>query len=142
MEATFTTWLGEAYLLGGDLARARSLAEDALALTRAGGYRAALGFAERVLGRVLQAEGRLPEARRQITAALRSFEESEARFEVGRTHLALAEVAGMLGDSEVAARHVESAASAFRALGVPTYSRRAADLARRLDLPLPPGAAA
>jgi transcriptional regulator with AAA-type ATPase domain/tetratricopeptide (TPR) repeat protein len=142
MEATFTTWLAEACLLKGDVARARELAEDALAVARAGGYRAALGFAERVLGRVLQAEGRLPEARRQLAEALRSFEESEARFEVGRTHLALAEVAGALGDSEAAGRHLAAAASAFQTLGVSAYARRATDLARRLDLPLPPGAVA
>jgi DNA-binding NtrC family response regulator/tetratricopeptide (TPR) repeat protein len=142
MEATFTTWLGEACLLNGDVARARELAEHGLAVARAGGYRAALGFAERFLGRVLQAEGRLPEARRQLAEALRSFEESEARFEVGRTHLALAEVARALGDSEAAAGHVEAAASVFQALGVPAYASRAAELARRLDLPLPPGAVA
>ncbi len=142
MEATFTTWLGEACLLSGDVARARELAEHGLAVARAGGYRAALGFAERFLGRVLQAEGRLPEARRQLTEGLGSFEKSEARFEVGRTHLALAEVAGALGESKAAARHVEEAASVFRALGVPAYARRAAELARRLDLPLPPGAVA
>jgi hypothetical protein len=61
---------------------------------------------------------------------------------VGRTHLALAEVAGALVDAEAAARHVADAAAVFQALGVPAYVRRATALARRLDLPLPPGAVA
>jgi DNA-binding NtrC family response regulator/tetratricopeptide (TPR) repeat protein len=136
MEGWTATRLGEARLLAGDLPAALTLAQAGLEVARAG-YAVGLGFAQRLLGRVRQAEGRLEDARAEMRAALATFGESGARFEVGRTHMGLAEVAHAAGDAPAAAEHVQAAAGVFAALGVPVYAARTAALAGRLGVPLP-----
>jgi transcriptional regulator with PAS, ATPase and Fis domain len=133
MEGLMATWLGEARLAAGEVDAARGLAEAALATARAGGYAAPLGFAQRLAGRVLRAEQRLDDAAVELSGALEAFAGSEARFEVARTHLDLAELAHARGDHARAASHVTAAAAGFGELRVPTWSARAADLAARLS---------
>jgi tetratricopeptide (TPR) repeat protein len=134
LEGVMTTWLGEARLAAREPDSARSLAQAAVATARDGGYAAPLGFARRLLGRVLRAEGRLDDAAFELSGALETFAASEARFEVARTHLDLAELAHARGDPARAAQHLAAAAGGFGELRVPAWSARADELAGRLGV--------
>jgi tetratricopeptide (TPR) repeat protein len=138
MEGCMATWLGEARLTLGEVDAARELAEAAVRAARAGGYAVPLGSARRLLGRVLRAEGRLDDAAFELGGALETFAASEARFEVARTHLDLAEVAHARGEAALAARHLATAAGGFGELRVPAWTARAAELAGRLGIRLSP----
>ncbi|HEV8676786.1 MAG TPA: sigma 54-interacting transcriptional regulator [Methylomirabilota bacterium] len=140
MEGLVTTWLAEACLETDDVDQAAALAETGLEIARTGGYGAGLGFALRTRGRIAAARGARAEGARGLGEALATFAQSGARFEVGRTHLALAELAGAAGDTAAAARHLGEAWAAFRALGVAPYEARAGALAARLGLPRPDAA--
>ena len=60
----------------------------------------------------------------------------QARFEVGRTHLALAELGYVQENHEAAATHLQEAHQLFRALQVPKYVERAEQLAKEFRVPL------
>ena len=104
-----TTWLGEAYLQSGDLERARELATRGLETTRESGHRYATGEASRALGQIAQARGELAEAETHLLAALDAFTAIEARVEIGRTRLALAELAHGQARPEAVADHLAAA---------------------------------
>jgi DNA-binding NtrC family response regulator/tetratricopeptide (TPR) repeat protein len=137
LEGRFTTFLGEAYLLNGELAKARELVQRGLEITRQARYWYGLGWAQQVLGRIARAGGQLTEAEAQLTEALQTFATIQARFMTARTHLALAELAHARGNSEAAATYLRGAYSAFRSLRVGRYVDRAAALARELAIALP-----
>jgi DNA-binding NtrC family response regulator/tetratricopeptide (TPR) repeat protein len=130
------TWLGEARLANGELGPAADLVEESLGIARGDGAGAGLGFAQRLLGRIRRAEGRLAEARATLGQALETFTAHQAEFEVGRTHLQLAEAAHAAGDDAAAGRHRGRAAAGFEALSVPAYVARTAALAERLGVPV------
>jgi hypothetical protein len=90
-----------------------------------------------VLGRVARATGALDDARRWYRHALATFDGCGARFEVGRTHLALAELTARAEDLIAAGVHLGEADRVFRQLGVPRYAQRTHALALRLGLPAP-----
>jgi class 3 adenylate cyclase/tetratricopeptide (TPR) repeat protein len=89
----FKGWLGEAYLLQGDLVRAQAEAMLGLRVSRDTGFTWAVGLSQRALGRVARAAGDLAEAERWLTEALETFEAVRSCFDVGRTHLDLADLA-------------------------------------------------
>jgi hypothetical protein len=105
-----------------------------VSVARAAGYAAPLGYARRLLGRVLRAERRLDDAAFELAGALETFAASEARFEVARTHLDLAALAHARGDPARTTQHLVAAASGFDGLRVPAWSARAAELAGRLGI--------
>jgi hypothetical protein len=69
-----------------------------LQTSREAKYQGGIGWAQRVLGQVTQAEGALAEAGRCLTTALSLFAAMPARFEVARTYLALGELAQRQGN--------------------------------------------
>jgi tetratricopeptide (TPR) repeat protein len=93
----FMTFLGEAYLLKGDRDRAQTLARRGLQLARDARFLFGVGYGERALGRIAAARGAWAEAQQQLEAACRTFESIGARFELARTHLDLAAIAGGAG---------------------------------------------
>jgi DNA-binding NtrC family response regulator/tetratricopeptide (TPR) repeat protein len=131
MLAWFTTLLGEAHLLNGDPARARELAAEGLQIAGGVKFRYGVAWAQRALGRIDRAEGARPAAEGRFREALDTFGSIHAGFEVGRTHLDLAELLRTRGDAATG-RHVREAAAIFAALGVPRYQERARRLAEAI----------
>jgi tetratricopeptide (TPR) repeat protein len=70
MHGWMTAYLAEAYLAAGHLAAAQELALQGLAVTSEVQCLFALGCAQRVLGRIAQASGRLSDATTHLTEAL------------------------------------------------------------------------
>jgi DNA-binding SARP family transcriptional activator len=132
----FLVVLAEALLQSGDLRRARERAEQGLAILEAARYRDGIARAQRALGRIAQAEQAHDEAMTWLTRALDTYASVSARFEVGRTHLALAELLTLRDDREGAARHLQAAHRLFTALQVPRYIARAEAIARTLAISL------
>jgi hypothetical protein len=64
-----------------------------LRVSRDTGFTWAVGLSQRALGRVARAAGDLAEAERWLTEALETFEAVRSCFDVGRTHLDLADLA-------------------------------------------------
>jgi class 3 adenylate cyclase/tetratricopeptide (TPR) repeat protein len=137
LEGLYTTLLGEAHRLRGDLDMTRDLALQGLTIALETPYGAGTAWAQRTLGCTAQAAGALEEAEHYLKEALSTFTAMQARFEVGRTHLALAELAQRQGNREAAARDLIAARHLFIALRVPTYVQHAEQRARELALSFP-----
>ncbi|MBW8873327.1 MAG: AAA family ATPase [Acidobacteria bacterium] len=126
----FSAFLAEARLLSGCLDEARKLAREALAVTGEVRFRYGSGMAQRALGRVARAAGDREEAEKWLQEALESFRAIEASFEVARTRLDLALLAG--AGSEAAAGQLGEARRLFAELGLPVYVERTDRLAGEL----------
>jgi tetratricopeptide (TPR) repeat protein len=138
LQGLFATCLGEAHLLRGQIAKARDLVLQGLEITRNVKYWHGIGWSQRALGRVAQASGSLTEAEMDLQEALQTFVSTQARFEVGRTHLDLAALAHAAGDQEATATHLTEAHALFRVLQVPKYVARAEQCATEFGISLPP----
>ncbi|HSX79680.1 MAG TPA: tetratricopeptide repeat protein, partial [Candidatus Saccharimonadia bacterium] len=134
LEGLYTTLLGQAHLQGGDLDTARHLALQGLAIAGETPYRTGTAWAQRTLGRIAQATDALAEAERYLNEALTTFTAISAHFEVGRTHLALAELAQRQSNREAATLHVTEAHHLFTTLGVPAYVQHTVQYASRCGL--------
>jgi tetratricopeptide (TPR) repeat protein len=134
--AWFRTWLGEAYLLGTQMDRAREVVRQTLEICTDIKYAVGIGFSNQVLGRIAQAQGALPEAEKYLTDALQTLDSIQARFEVGRTHLFLASLAAARGDRGAAAANLRQAHSLFRTSRSPKYVERVEKLAREFGASL------
>jgi tetratricopeptide (TPR) repeat protein len=130
----FMSWLAEAHLLARDPDAARRVALEGLDISRRVISPHGVGGAQQVLGKIAQATGALEEAERWYREALGTFADCGARFEVGRTRLALAGLAGEVGDHDGAAAHLAEARRVFSLLHVSRYEERACALAGRLGL--------
>jgi tetratricopeptide (TPR) repeat protein len=128
--------LGEAQLSAGDVALARASVEEALAITRAGGWPVAVGYAERAMGRVALAQGRLEEAGAALERALLTFAASEARAQVARTRVVLAELRAARGERDAAAAELRAARALFEQLQAPCLVDAAGRLAAALGVSL------
>ena len=95
-----------------------------------------VGLSHQVLGRIAQVEEELTEAERHLQEALRTLGAIGSRFELARTHLDLASLAHARGDREAAASQLNEAQALFRALRVPKYVKRAAEVAREFGVSL------
>jgi DNA-binding NtrC family response regulator/tetratricopeptide (TPR) repeat protein len=136
LEGWFTTLLGDANLLTGDVARAQELATRGLEITSDVGYRYGVGWTQRTLGRIARARGAGSEAETRLREALDTFAGMQARFEVGRTHLELAALA-VGGRPPAVTAHLDEAYRLFRTLRVPRYVERAIQLATAYGVSLP-----
>jgi tetratricopeptide (TPR) repeat protein len=132
----FSAFLAEARLLSGRPDEARELAREALAVTEEVRFRYGSGMAQRALGRIARAAGDREEAERWLREALESFSAIEAPFEIARTRLDLALVAG--AGSEAAAAQLGEARRLFAELGLPVYVEKAERLAGELAAPATP----
>ena len=130
--AWFRTMLGEAYLLRGTLGNADAVVREALAASAGTGFVLGIGLAKQVLGRVAWALGDGAAAMRDLNEAIAILGELGARFELGRTHLALAEVAEAQGAGDAARSHLQQARASFVASRAPKYVERSDRLRDRL----------
>jgi hypothetical protein len=97
-------------------------------------YRTGTVWAQRALGRVARADGDCATAAHWLKEALSTFATMQARFEVGRTHLALAELAHDQGQREALTLHLSEAHHLFTALRVPVYVERTTQYSSTLGL--------
>lgn len=121
------TWLAEAYLATDDVKTARQLAETAFA--EAGDYWFSVSWGARVLARIAYAEGDVAAAEARLETSLAIFTRVGAAFEVGRTHLVVAELARRRDDRAATRRHLAEAARWLEHLDVPRYHERLRALA-------------
>ncbi|HEX3527763.1 MAG TPA: adenylate/guanylate cyclase domain-containing protein [Thermoanaerobaculia bacterium] len=135
----FSAFLAEAWLLSGRVEEAGDLAREALAVTEGVRFRYGSGMAQRVLGRVARSTGAAAEADDWLGQALESFRAIQAPFEVARTQLDLAKLAGA-GSAE-AARLLGEARRTFADLGAQRYVRAAELMAEEMAAPALPGGA-
>jgi predicted ATPase/class 3 adenylate cyclase len=136
MQGRFSAHLSQAYLARGDLEPARDLAQQALDISTSTAFPNGIAHAQRALGCIDQASGALVEAATHWHAAMRIFASTQERWWVGRVHLDLAALAHAQGNQEAVATHLTEADALFRALQVPTYVERTAQLARELGVSL------
>jgi tetratricopeptide (TPR) repeat protein len=128
----FMAFLSEARLMTGDLAAARALATEGLALSTRAGYTFGVAWAERMLGWVHRAAGERAEAERAVARAFALFEATGARSAVAELHMDLAVLAHDGGKDALARDHLARARRLFAELDVPRYVERTDALSRRL----------
>lgn len=127
----FSAFLAEAYLFSGrPIEEARKLAGEAFATTEGVNFRYGSGMAQRALGRIARVDGDRKGARTWFEEALESFRSIQAPFEVARTRLDLALLAG--SGSEEAARQLGEARRIFAELKVSGYVEQTERLAAEL----------
>ena len=136
-EGLFTAYLSDALYLSGDLARARRVASEWLGRQTSARFLYGVGLVRRLLGRVAVAEGALTDAAALLAQARDVFVSIDAPHEVGRTELALAELARAQKDAEACRAHAAHARALFRQLGVPRYVERTEHLAAGWGAALP-----
>lgn len=119
LEAMFTIFWGGAFLATGDLASAHDVTQQGLAMAQAADYRYGIAWGQRTQGQVALAMQSTSAANLHFRHALSSFTGMGARFEAGRTHLAMAHLAPREGQS--AERHLTEALAIFNQLQVPYY---------------------
>jgi class 3 adenylate cyclase/DNA-binding winged helix-turn-helix (wHTH) protein/tetratricopeptide (TPR) repeat protein len=134
LEGLYITFLGEAHLLCGHLDTARHLVHQGLEIAGETPYRTGTAWAQRALGRMAQADGDLAVAARWLREALSTFTAMQADFEVGRTHLILAELAQQQDNRAEIILHLSEAHHLFTTLGVPVYVERTTQYASTLGL--------
>jgi tetratricopeptide (TPR) repeat protein len=134
LEGLYTTFLGEAYLLAGHYDTARLLVQQGLEIAGETPYRTGTAWAQRALGRVAQADGDFAAAAHWLKEALSTFAAMQARFEVGRTHLALARLTQQQDNRAEVILHLSEAHHLFQALNVPVYVERTTQYASALGL--------
>jgi tetratricopeptide (TPR) repeat protein len=137
LEARFLTFLGEAELAAGRPEKARELVTRGLEITREVSYPYGFGWAALALGRIDLARRALIDAAASLKDAMETFEAIGARFMVGRTQLAVAELAWRRDDRSTAVRAVTEAHRIFSTLGVSVYTERAERLAGTFGAALP-----
>ena len=137
LQGWFTALLGEAHLLKGDSEQGQTLAFQGLAIAREVQFSYGVGVAQRILGKALQARSLYAEAETYLKDALQTFTAMAARFEVGRTHLALAELAHQQGDHSATTLHLTNAYELFQRLQIPRYVEQTSVRATALGVSLP-----
>jgi tetratricopeptide (TPR) repeat protein len=133
----FLTLLGEAYLADGQLERAIERADQGFQLTTETRYLLGVGWGRRLFGRIARCRGRLPEAETHFDQACETFASIQARFELARTHLALADLAHARASPERVATHLGEARSLFMTLGLPKWVARSEQAAQRFGVAPP-----
>jgi class 3 adenylate cyclase/DNA-binding winged helix-turn-helix (wHTH) protein/tetratricopeptide (TPR) repeat protein len=132
--------LAEALLLDKQIEPADHMARQGLAICQETSYPYGVGLAQRSLGRIAQAKGDDLTAAQFLHEALHTFITLQARYELARTHLLLAEFAHQQGNREALSTHLFTARQLFQLLHVPHYVARTEHLAHaceRLTSPVP-----
>jgi hypothetical protein len=124
LHGLYTTLLGKASLIQGDLDKAHDLALQGLTLCSETDYRIGVGWAQRVLGRIAWARGILTPAEQHVREALAIFTTLPARFEIGRTHLLLLDLVHLQVRDAEAAKHSATAIELFATSHAPMYLER------------------
>jgi tetratricopeptide (TPR) repeat protein len=130
----FLAVLSEAYLMTGDLDRARDVASRALTATE--GFPLAAGYAERAIGRLALASQDIDTAEASLRRAVETFASIDARCEVEHSRVTMAEILARGGKHEAARAELTAAHEAFRRMRAPRLVERAERVARKFGLTL------
>ncbi len=122
--------LAETYRMDGQIEKAREMAMQGLEISRSVMYPSGIGIAQRTLGRIALTIDVLSEAETLLNESLQTFVTCQRRFEVGRTHLDLAELAHAQGNQETATTHLSTAYAWFKKLQVPKWVEKTEQLAQ------------
>jgi tetratricopeptide (TPR) repeat protein len=131
--------LSEAYILSGDVERARDLARQALELSSETQIWNNVGRALRALGRIAQGEGFMLEAKKYFTEALQVFTTINALHQAARLHTFLAPLTHLQGQLEATATHLKEAHALFTRLRLSKDLEDTEQLARALGVSLSSG---
>ena len=132
----FTTLLGKAHCLNGQIEMAQDLAQQGLKISRDSRFWYAVGLGQRTLGHIAQSVGKLAAAKAHLQEALTTFHSIQARCEVARTHLDLALLAHTQGQLDTATTHLSTAYAWFKKLQVPKWVEKTEQLAREYGVTL------
>ncbi|MFI4944246.1 MAG: ATP-binding protein [Burkholderiales bacterium] len=139
MDGLLSALLSEAYLTKGEVKQAAALAASAHTAAVAGGFAVAVGYAERAAALVALAREERSESEAQVRRAIETFASVDARCQVARSRLLLAEVLAGRGARSEAHAELHTARDAFRTMQadrlVERAERLAAALGVRLDAP-------
>ena len=116
--------LAEANLAAGHLGPAETVAVEALAVARKGSWPVAIGYAQRALGRVELAAGRLAEAEQELQAALHTFTAIEAHAQAARSRVPLGELHARRGNRRAATTELRAAYDLFIQMRAPRLAER------------------
>ena len=130
-------YLSEAYLLDGDVERARQTAREAATMGESSRNSYNAGLTGRALGRISFRAGERARAQAQLATALKAFTACEATFEMARTRCDLAEVLAARGDRDGAAEQLALASQVFGRAAAPRRVAAVSELACRLGLARP-----
>jgi DNA-binding SARP family transcriptional activator len=136
LDGMFRALLCECYLARGDVESARAIGGLALDISRTGGWAVAIGYAERAVGRLALATGKLDDAEAALERAVRTFADIEARAQVARSRLPLAEARAARGDPNAATVELRAACELFTSMRAPRLVERARRLAGQLGVSL------
>jgi class 3 adenylate cyclase/tetratricopeptide (TPR) repeat protein len=131
----FRTILANAYVLRGDLDKARDAALKALEVSADIHFLLGVGWSDQVLGRVARAQGNIVEAARKFDAAIVTFDAIGARFELASTYLDRATLSQAQRNAVQLRERLNHAQELFAALQAPKYTERVGRLREQLDLP-------
>jgi hydrogenase-4 transcriptional activator len=92
-----------------------------------------LGFVQRLSGKLEGAEGSLQDAEQNITASISTFTSVGDPYEMGRSHLELAEVLNKKQSFEKAHNHAKQATNIFSSLGANLEIKRAMALEEKIN---------
>jgi len=137
IQAHWKVSLGEAYLLSEQREEARTVAREALEISREVRYPLGIASAQSLLGRIARASGALAEAQDDLNQALQTLTSIRSRYWMARAHVELASLAGAQGNREAATSNLLAARSLFVALRVPNWVKRSEHLAEELGVGLP-----
>jgi tetratricopeptide (TPR) repeat protein len=135
-ETRAAAFLAQALLLHKCLEPAQHMAQQALHIGQEISYPHGVALAQRVLGRIAQAQGDDATAEQYLHAALDAFNTLEMRYEQARTHLLLAQLAHPQGHREALSTHLWAAHHLFQTLQVPNYVACTERLARACGVAL------
>ena len=136
IDGMFRALLSEAYLAKDDVEQARAIGEQALDIARTGGWGVAIGYAERAVGRLALTLGKLDDAEAALERSIRTFADVEARAQVARSHLPLAELRAARGDHVAAAAELRAARQLFTNMRAPRLVEYTQRLAGQLGVNL------
>ncbi len=133
MEGLHTAFVAEALLAQEQFDTAYERAQQAFNQCQATTYAFGMGWAQRVLGRIALASGKRTVGQQHLADALATFAALPARFEMGRTHLALA-TAYAPEHRNPAIQHATEAYQLFQSLHVQPYVEQAARVTREVGV--------
>ncbi|MGH7303252.1 MAG: ATP-binding protein, partial [Candidatus Rokuibacteriota bacterium] len=124
--------MSDALRMDGQIERAADLAGRALVVSTAGAWFVAVGYAYRALGRIALASGKLGDAEATHRQAIETFQKIDARCQVARSRLDLADALAARGDRSAALAELEIARDIFAQMQAPRLIERAARAAAAL----------
>jgi DNA-binding SARP family transcriptional activator len=118
-EARCLAFLSEAQLLAGEYNLARETASHALELSQSDGFMFSTGLAMRALGRIAIAQKEFGEGELRLLAALATFTQCGAAFELARTQADLGTLFAHKQDKKAACSYFAAAIMGFEKAGAP-----------------------